>query len=112
MKKYTTWYRLSCWLNRLLYYVGLNAKRFKTCIDFRDDPKFSKIVENIHAAAMDKYRAPFTTLVIGHTHSPTKTEQPMPDGGFFTFINGGDWKVNNTYVEIVDDVVRLRRFEE
>ena len=89
--------------------IGISLKTFrkKSCISLEGEEYWS-VVEEIHDRVKDAHRKlGFDAVVMGHTHSP-KHE----NGKKIEFLNAGDWKFNNTYVEIEDDSISLNSFQE
>jgi len=49
-------------------------------------------------------------FIMGHNHNPEALVWVKPDQSIRTYINCGDWVSHQTYIEIVDDVARLKEF--
>jgi len=48
----------------------------------------------------------YDILVMDHLHAP----EYLRGDGLIDYVNTGDWKGSNTYVEIEDSTVRLMNF--
>jgi UDP-2,3-diacylglucosamine pyrophosphatase LpxH len=98
---------------RFRKWLGISFKSLMkkaTCTNL-EGQEYTGIVGQIHSEARRYYSLVenYDVLVMGHTHMPTD----VPRGDLLArFINAGDWKWNNTYVEMDDQSIRLRRFME
>jgi UDP-2,3-diacylglucosamine pyrophosphatase LpxH len=109
---YKRWYwpyRASAWVNKWFRKVlGFSTKSLKkkTCVELSDEDEYSEAVGRIHDRARKTYREMgYDGLIMGHTHSPVRIT-----GGRMDYINAGDWKWSNTYVEILGDDITLKRY--
>lgn len=102
------YYRFLSWVNRTGSMVGISAKTFKkrTCTDL-DGDEYSKTVRSIHDRAMAAYAGRCDCLIMGHTHCPIHLVSC--DG--LEYVNAGDWKWSDTWVDVVDGTATLRVFE-
>jgi UDP-2,3-diacylglucosamine pyrophosphatase LpxH len=50
-------------------------------------------------------------FIIGHSHTPEAIVWIDEDQNIKTYVNSGDWVSHNTYVEIINGIVRLRKYE-
>jgi UDP-2,3-diacylglucosamine pyrophosphatase LpxH len=99
-------YKLLAFANRIGSKIGMNYKKIKkqTCTDLKEQA-YGDAVREIHDAAKKKAaKGGFDAVIIGHTHSPT--HQPGKEG-VPEFLNAGDWKMHNTYVELEGDKLSL-----
>jgi UDP-2,3-diacylglucosamine pyrophosphatase LpxH len=87
-------------------YLGLNYKKYRTSVTSeKDDNKRLACVNEIHQKAIEKYKKEgYDGLIIGHTHAPVHLKDK------FEFVNAGDWKYHNTYVEIMGEEIHLKKF--
>ena len=103
------YYRFLEWANRTAAIVGVSAKTFRrrTCTDYRGNAGFQNIIRRIHAAAARAYAGKCDCLIMGHTHFPIHELDVEPG---LEFVNAGDWKWSNTWVDVNDGVVTLNEF--
>lgn len=50
-------------------------------------------------------------FIMGHNHNPEAIVWVKPDQSIKTYINCGDWVSHQTYVEIIDNIARLKEFK-
>lgn len=102
--------RFLAWVNKTARGVfGLSWKSFKRkdCVDL-SGKSYSDTVREIHKKARDAYsKYGYDALIMGHTHCPTVDRAMDP----IEFYNSGDWKWSNTYIEILGDDIRVKRFQ-
>jgi UDP-2,3-diacylglucosamine pyrophosphatase LpxH len=100
--------RSLAWANRMSRRVlGISYKTFKSDrVDMSGKQAFL-LAQKTHKNATEAYVGHgYDGLVMGHSHSPCHVRTDR-----FEFVNAGDWKYHDTYVEIEDDDVRLLQFK-
>jgi UDP-2,3-diacylglucosamine pyrophosphatase LpxH len=111
--KFYWFYRALCWGNdacRKTIGVSLKTFKKKSCTSL-EGHEYWDVVEDIHERVRDAYwKFGYDAVVMGHTHCPDYKKQEK--GRKIEFLNAGDWKFNNTYVEIEDDLLSLKQFGE
>jgi UDP-2,3-diacylglucosamine pyrophosphatase LpxH len=101
--------RMLAWVNKMsVSTIGVGSKTFmrRTCTDRIDEDDFPDIIRCIHQSAMRAYDGKCDCLIMGHTHSPIH----LSNESGMEFVNSGDWKWSNTWVDVVDGVVTLNEF--
>jgi UDP-2,3-diacylglucosamine pyrophosphatase LpxH len=70
--------------------------------------KYDANIGNLREQSVREFsKMGYKNVIVGHTHWP---EDVMV--GEVRFVNVGDWKVHNSYVEIVDGEITLKYFKE
>lgn len=59
-----------------------------------------------------KWNEDVDVLIMGHTHHPECVIWVNEDGDIKTYVNTGDWVSHQSYVTIIDGVVRLKKYEQ
>lgn len=54
----------------------------------------------------------FDVTIIGHLHNPEVLIWVNKDGVVKTYANTGDWVENNTYIEISNGLLRLKKYKD
>jgi UDP-2,3-diacylglucosamine pyrophosphatase LpxH len=58
-----------------------------------------------------KWNEDADVFIMGHSHTPEAIVWIDEDQNIKTYVNSGDWVSHNTYVEIINGIVRLRKYE-
>jgi UDP-2,3-diacylglucosamine pyrophosphatase LpxH len=104
IKWYYPWMRLGYWAKQALSRV-MEVERLSLSSK-KGHARYSNLTSAMHWEACRAYRQlGYAGLIMGHTHCPIYKES-----GDFLFVNAGDWKGSNTFVEIDEGRIELKSF--
>jgi len=103
-------YRLSSWTRKVCEHLFMKPPKpraYDAPSYFKDRNSYQRLKDGMREKARRHYgKMGFDVLVMGHLHTP----EHVRGDGRIEYVNAGEWKGSNTYVEIDGESVKLMHY--